>query len=77
MLTGNENWVKAAKDGTEVYAKALGDWYPIVGIELDCELIKIDVCNMIDILHLYDCEIRIGSDEIVEDVYLETKGDQQ
>jgi hypothetical protein len=75
MLTGNEDWVKAAVEGQEVWAKpSCCDWWPIVHIELDCELLKIDVCNRIQICHLDDCEIRIGQDDIVEDVYLETKG---
>ena len=78
MLTGNEDWVKAGLQGGEIWAKpSCSDWWPIVHIELDCELIKIDVCNRIQICHLDDCEIRIGTDDIVEDVYLETKGDKQ
>lgn len=76
MLTGNETWIKAAKAGEIVWASASGDWWPIVHIELDCELLKIDVCNRIQILRLDDCEIRIGESEIVEDVYLQ-EGDKQ
>ena len=77
-LTGNEAWIVAGKEGHEIYAKSAGLWWPIVHVELDFELIKIDVCGHIDILNLFECDIKIGDEgEQVKDVYRKAIKEQQ
>jgi hypothetical protein len=63
MLTGNESWIVS---GDEIYCKG----FPVVHVELDCELIKIDVMGQVEILHLHDEPLTIGyKGEVIEDVY--------
>jgi hypothetical protein len=70
-LTGNEKWFKIGLAGETIWARRWGDsnkdwWWPIVHVELDCGLIKIDVCGQTEIWGLDDCaELRIGLDRIV------------
>lgn len=69
-LTGNEPWVLAALEGYEVYA----DGFPIVHIELTCGLVKVDVCNEVDVFSVDDCKIQIGFDsDVIEDNYEQAK----
>lgn len=69
-LSGNEPWVIAGNQGETVWARAWGAmdwWWPIVGIELDCGLISIDVCGMREVWHLSDCaQLRIGEDVFID-----------
>ncbi len=79
-LTGNEKWIAAGKAGEEIYAKSSSLWWPIVDVELDCGLIKIDVCGQTETLDFEMVEIKIGDDgEELEDVYeqiVTVKGDE-
>lgn len=69
-LTGNEPWVVAGLQGEDVYARRWGDrnwWWPIVFVELDCGLIKVDVCGKTESWNLDNCaQLRIGSNVYVE-----------
>lgn len=68
MLTGNEKWVVAGNQGAEIYH---GEW-PIVGIELNCEIITIDVCGLTQLVDLHDDDVKIGFyGDVIEDVYAE------
>ena len=55
-LTGQEPWVIAANAGHQLFATKWGKefWWPIHDIELDCGLIRIDVCGLLEILDLGD-----------------------
>lgn len=69
-LSGKEPWVIAGVAGETIWARKWGDkdwWWPIVFVELDCGLIKIDVCGKTENWDLADCaELRIGLKQIVD-----------
>lgn len=67
-LTGREPWVVAANSGYQLFATKWGKelWWPIHDIELDCGLIRIDVCGLLEILDLGDVAKIKWADEVVE-----------
>ena len=69
-LTGNEKWIVAGKQGAEVYACDGNGFYPIVEVEMDCGLVKVDVCGAIQINDVTHCDIKIEFDgDVIEDIY--------
>ena len=76
-MTGNEPWVIALNQGAQIWMHEWGEggkkwWWPIVFVELDCGLIKIDVCGEIQNMDLGDCaELRIENGLIIDndDIY--------
>ena len=57
-LTGNEAWVNAFNNGSEIYIRNWGNrdfWWPLIFVDLDSSLIKIDVCGKSQNMHLNDC----------------------
>lgn len=70
-LTGKEPWLsKMIKDGALIWMREWGDnggWWPIVFVEMDCGLIKIDVCGKTQNMDLGDCaQLRIENDTIID-----------
>jgi len=69
-LTGNEEWVIAGQQGETIWARKWGDadwWWPIIDVDLETALIRIDVCGMSETWDLCDCaQLRIGSGKIVD-----------
>jgi len=77
VFTGNEKWIKEGLNGATVWARpGLGDWWPVYDIELDCGLMKIDVCGKTQVISARESDIKVGHDgETIEDIY-EEKDDQ-
>lgn len=69
-LTGNEKWVIAGQQGETIWARQWGSkdiWWPILHVELDCGLIKIDVCGKIEVWKLDDCaQLRINNNVLID-----------
>lgn len=69
-LTGSELWVQAGLQGEVVWIRKWGDkdwWWPLVMVDLDTGLIKIDVCGKLDNLHLDDvAQMRLGDSEYID-----------
>jgi len=69
-LTGREPWLVAGLQGETIWANDSykGEWWwPIVFVEMDTGLIKIDVCGKTQNWHLDDvARIRINLDEVIE-----------
>lgn len=64
MLTGDEKWLKS---GAEIYC----DGFPVVHVELDCEIITIDVMGLTQRKFMHDEPLTIGyKGEVIEDLYL-------
>jgi len=63
MLTGNENWVVALKEGEDVLARQCGYkiWFPVAHVDLDCGIITIDVMGRPQAWDLIDvAQIKFG-----------------
>lgn len=69
-LTGNEPWLVAFQRGAEIWMRGWGDkdfTWPVVFVEMDTALIKIDVCGLLENKHLDDCaQLRINGHWIVD-----------
>lgn len=71
-LTANEHWVIEFNKGSMIWAQGWGDsgdkwWWPVVFVELECGLIKIDVCGLTENWSLDDCaRLRIENDQIID-----------
>lgn len=71
-FTGEEPWFVASQQGAQIYVQQWGDsgnswWWPMVFLELDTGLIKIDVCGKIQNMHLDDCaRIRVENETPIE-----------
>lgn len=77
-LTGEEPWVKASKEGAIIFVRFWGDkisWWPLVLIDLDTGLGRIDVCGQTQNMHLDDCaqlRIEMHGEPIDQENFYET-----
>lgn len=73
-LTEKEPWVIAGtRGGAEIWAcKQSGRswWWPVVFTELDCALIKIDVCGKTENWDLRECILRINNEVLIENEFI-------
>lgn len=69
-LTGKEAWVVAGTQGATVWVRQWGDkdwWWPLVFVELDTGLLKMDVVGKTQNLHLDDvAQLRINDEPPID-----------
>ena len=78
-LTGDEPWLsKMINEGALIWMCEYGNmWWPIIFVEMDCSLIKIDVCGKTQNMHLDDCDkLRIENDTIIDSDYIYDQTDE-
>jgi hypothetical protein len=70
-LTGKEPWFVASQQGAVIWCRQWGDsnkwWWPMVFLDLDTGLCKIDVLGKTENKHLDDfAQIRVDQEEPIE-----------
>ena len=70
-FSGKEKFLDAARNGHEIYADVSGIRLPVVHVDLETEVAKVDVNGLEQAIYIPDHEIRIGYDSnAIIDIYI-------